>query len=145
MKSIAKHKADGTFKPSLHARKLVVEPLDYLPEPPENLPPEAHELWRTYATNLVSRRIIAEKDLGALEMLVSTLHLVQVSYRDLATQGPTLTNKGRAYPNPNLRTWSNAQRMAAQLLREFGLSPLSGQRLDSPPDEGNGHPDDDLY
>jgi len=145
MKSIAKHIKSGTYRPTLHARKLVVEPMNYLPEPPKNLPPEAHEIWRTITEDLIGRRIIAEKDLGALEMLVSTLHLVQVSYRDLATQGPTLSNKGRLYPNPNLRTWSGAQRMAAQLLREFGLSPLSGQRLDTPEDEGNGSPDDDLY
>ena len=69
-KSILDHIKNGTFRPSRHAGKGVKKHLNSVPEPPEDLPEMAKEIWRAEAKHLFEATTISAKDLPALQELV---------------------------------------------------------------------------
>ena len=113
---------------------------------PNYLPKEAKPIWDREVKALQDMRIISEKDIPAVAEMVSHLHTIELANEDIKLYGRLIkTNTGGLSRNPAYSTRREAYAFVLQYRKEFGLTPLSEQRMDKPPEEESGHPDDNLY
>lgn len=146
MKPISQHKSDGTYRNDRHGKKNQAEPLTSMPKFPSNLPEMCRDIWRTEVSNLVENRLIARKDLPAVAEMVRNIYLVNTTIELIEKYGALIQNdKGGIMRNPAFTTLEKAQSFVLQYRKEFGLTSLSGQKLDKKvePEEENEH--DNLY
>ena len=136
-KSILDHIKNGTYRPGRHAGKGVKESLPEPPRPPADLPESMRKIWENEVKTLFESTSIAEKDLPALRELVTQLHYMQLAAADLERNGLTITANLKAGPkvvqNPAFRVFQDCQRVVMQYRQQFGLTPMSGQKMTMPP------------
>ena len=145
-KPISQHRSDGTYRKDRHGKKNQAEPLTSMPKMPANLPDLCRDIWRMEVSNLVECRLIARKDLPAVAEMVRNIFLMQTTTELIDKYGALIENdKGGLMRNPAFTTLEKAQSFVLQYRKEFGLTSLSGQKLDKKvePEEQNEH--DDLY
>lgn len=149
MKTTAQHKADGTYRDDRHAKRMHFEPLETVPPPPDDLPKGAATIWSLEALNLVNLRTLHDKDLPALRDLVLNVYFMELAQRDLEKNGMTLfaelKDGKKPVSNPAWRQFQDAQKIVIQLRKEFGITPMSGQKIEKPEPPREKKFGDDLF
>lgn len=135
LKSAAKHKEEGTFRPNRHGGKVKATPINATPKPPNSLCKAAHGIWQTQVKNVLGMQILSEKDYSALETLCFLLWVQREAMADVVKTGQNIVSpKGVVQRNPSLVTLEKVNQQILQLQKEFGLTPLGAQRIDAPPE-----------
>jgi P27 family predicted phage terminase small subunit len=145
-KPISQHKSDGTYRKDRHGKKNQAEPLTSMPKFPPNLPELCRDIWRIEMSNLVECRLIARKDVPAVAEMVRNIFLVQTTGELIERYGALIENdKGGLIRNPAFTTLEKAQCFILQYRKEFGLTSLSGQKLDKKVEVEEENEHDNLY
>lgn len=135
IKSVAKHKEDGTYNATRHGGKIASKPINAIPKPPATLCKQAHGIWATQAKSVCGMKILSEKDYTALETLCFLLWVQREAMADVVKSGQNIVSpKGMIQRNPSLVTLEKVNQQILQLQKEFGLTPLGAQRIDAPPE-----------
>ena len=101
-------------------------PLDVVPPPPPHLDGDAAQEWRRVAAAAVALGSLRACDLPALALLAETLGLARAAQRALLAEGFAIaTAAGNPKGNPAARVLAEARQHAAQMLKDFGLTPSS--------------------
>ena len=101
-------------------------PLEVVPPPPPHLDGDAAQEWRRVAAAAVALGCLRACDLPALALLAETLGLARAAQRALLAEGFTIaTAAGNPKGNPAARVLAEARQHAAQMLKDFGLTPSS--------------------
>jgi P27 family predicted phage terminase small subunit len=101
-----------------------------MPPCPEHLDVEARKVWERLAPQLHARGLLTELDVDALGALCSTQAILSEARERLADEGLVVTGpRGAVKPSPWLAIANQAQRDLRSLAAEFGLTPLSRQRI----------------
>ena len=136
MKSVKQHIAQGTYRPDRHEGKGVTKGLEKPPPPPKDLPEAAREIWKAEVGELFAATVIAAKDLPTLRDLVMQVMYMRDAEADLKKNGLTIKADLKAgeklVTNPAWRIFQDAQKIVLQIRKEFGCTPLSGQRMTMP-------------
>jgi len=115
--------------PAPAATRLATPP----PCPPDLEPLEhAARLWRKLADQLTASKVLASTDLEALRVLCETWH----TYQGLAKFAEPKnmiqkTRSGYRQEHPGVRLRANASKQLLTLWRQFGLTPLTRDGVDS--------------
>ncbi len=146
MKSIQKHIEDNTYNTTRHGNKIKPSPIVTPIKMPETLPKEAAHIWRTEAKEVQEMRILSEKDIQALADLVRVIYRRECCEKDVKIYGYLIkTNSGAMQRNPALTTIEKCDTLIHAMRKEFGLTPLSAQRMATPPEDETPNEWDDLY
>lgn len=136
MKSITQHLKQATYRADRHEGKGVTNGLKKPPPPPKDLPEAAREIWKAEVGELFEATVIAAKDLPVLRDLVMQVMYMRQAEADLKTNGLTIKADLKAgqklVTNPAWRIYQDAQKIVLQIRKEFGCTPLSGQRMTMP-------------
>ncbi len=101
-------------------------PLEMAPPPPGHLDGDAAQEWRRVAAAAVAFGCLRVCDLPALALLAETLGLARAAQRALLAEGFAIaTAAGNPKGNPAARVLAEARQHAAQMLKDFGLTPSS--------------------
>lgn len=101
------------------------EALRSVPAPPMWLPAEAKAAWRAAAKVLVSRRVLTDGDLAALEGYALHVGHVRLAAKAIEAEGAYV--EGKRHPAFTTLTQSSAE--ARRLGAELGLSPTARNKL----------------
>lgn len=108
--------------------------LEMVPPPPPHLDENAAEEWRRVAAAAVALGSLRACDLPALALLAETLGLARAAQRALMAEGFTIsTAAGNPKGNPAARVLAEARQHAAQMLKDFGLTPSSRRQVEGWP------------
>jgi P27 family predicted phage terminase small subunit len=114
------------------------QPKATLPKCLRHLHGEAREAWKKLAPKLFALGLLTELDVTALSALCVTWALWHEAEQKLASEGLVVTGPRGPRPSPWIAIASRAARDMQALAAEFGLSPLSRQRIHvvppAPPD-----------
>jgi len=136
MKSQDQHIKDGTFRPNRHQHKGAKTRLETAPPPPAKMPKAAHAIWREIVAEIFETSALSLKDLGALSILVLHEWYCVTARADLEKNGLVIIAELKAGPkatqNPAWRVLQDATRVVVHLRQQFGLTPMSGQRMSLP-------------
>jgi len=109
-------------------------PLEVVPPPPPHLDGDAAQEWRRVAAAAVALGCLRACDLPALALLAETLGLARAAQRALLAEGFTIaTAAGNPKGNPAARVLAEARQHAAQMLKDFGLTPGSRGQVEGWP------------
>ena len=109
-------------------------PLKMAPPPPGHLDEDAAQEWRRVAAAAVALGSLRACDLPALALLAETLGLARAAQRALLAEGfVTATAAGNPKGNPAARVLAEARQHAAQMLKDFGLTPSSRGQVEGWP------------
>ena len=109
-------------------------PLEVVPPPPPHLDGDAAQEWRRVAAAAVALGSLRACDLPALALLAETLGLARAAQRALLAEGFTIaTAAGNPKGNPAARVLAEARQHAAQMLKDFGLTPSSRGQVEGWP------------
>ena len=109
-------------------------PLEEAPPPPPHLDGDAAEEWRRVAAAAVALGSLRACDLPALALLAETLGLARAAQRALLAEGFAIaTAAGNPKGNPAARVLAEARQHAAQMLKDFGLTPSSRGQVEGWP------------
>ena len=109
-------------------------PLEMAPPPPGHLDEDAAQEWRRVAAAAVAFGCLRACDLPALALLAETLGLARAAQRALLAEGfVTATAAGNPKGNPAARVLAEARQHAAQMLKDFGLTPSSRGQVEGWP------------
>ena len=101
-------------------------PLEVVPPPAPHLDGDAAQEWRRVAAAAVAFGCLRACDLPALAPLAATLGLARAAQRALLAEGFAIaTAAGNPKGNPAARVLAEARQHAAQMLKDFGLTPGS--------------------
>ena len=101
-------------------------PPEVVPLPPPHLDGDAAQEWRRVAAAAVALGCLRACDLPALALLAEALGLARAAQRALLAEGfVTTTAAGNPKGNPAARVLAEARQHAAQMLKDFGLTPSS--------------------
>jgi P27 family predicted phage terminase small subunit len=104
--------------------------LHELDEPPEHLPPEAQEFWRTSVTRLIEVGIIDRVDVPVLEQLAVQYARIRQAQRVLAQDGHYSRGAaGQLKRHPAMDIESNATAMFLKIAEHYALTPIARTRL----------------
>lgn len=121
MKSIAEHKADGTFRADRHGD---YEPSDGVPIAPDSLSGDALELFRELAETLAAEGGVCPLDAKALAELCSMSVEVAKLRAVIAEHGYTFrSDKGNVIQRPEVGILNQMMSHYIKLLQQFGLTP----------------------
>jgi P27 family predicted phage terminase small subunit len=122
----------GTLRADRELKTDFTERLTEPPPPPEQLAPDAAEIWNTIAAAAVGIGTLTAADLPLLGLLVSTMNAEATARATLATEGMTITaGSGGLKKHPAAAIAEAARSQALQMLKEFGLSPKARQSVDT--------------
>lgn len=109
---------------------IIPTPSARAPRPPKDFTPEEREIWRYYAPELARIGLLDNLSLTSFTMLVQLLAQHQEVNQRLVREGLTYTTK-RGIPrvNPLVSVEKKLWLSCFVMLKEFGLTPLSRQRL----------------
>lgn len=148
MKDIKTHKKEGTFRPSRHAGKVEVDALSKVPKPPHNLTKKGIKYWNIYCQHLLSFNSLQEKDLFAIADLCNQRVIADEAQAEVYTHGVMMAMPGREGTvyrrNPATSILQETIKTINAIEKQFGLTLLSGQRLNAT-ESDTGNPDDDLF
>jgi P27 family predicted phage terminase small subunit len=101
-----------------------------LDEPPEHLPPEAQEFWRTSITRLIEVGIIDRVDVPVLEQLAVQYARIRQAQRVLAQDGHySRGSAGQLKRHPAMDIETNATAMFLKIAEHYALTPVARTRL----------------
>jgi P27 family predicted phage terminase small subunit len=101
-----------------------------MPRCPSHLDAEARRVWRELAPQLYSAGLLTQIDGEALAAYCSSWSIWVQAKRKIAEEGLMVTGpRGGVRPSPWIAIARGAQRDLQSLAAEFGLSPLSRQRI----------------
>ena len=101
-------------------------PLGVVPPAPPHLDGDAAQEWLRVAAAAVALGSLRACDLPALALLAETLGLARAAQRALLAEGFAIaTAAGNPKGNPAARVLAEARQHAAQMLKDFGLTPGS--------------------
>jgi P27 family predicted phage terminase small subunit len=101
-----------------------------MPRCPSHLDAEARKVWQRLAPQLYAAGLLTELDTDALAALCSTVSILTEAKQHLAEEGLVVTGpRGGTRPSPWIAIARGAQQDMQRLAAEFGLSPLSRQRI----------------
>lgn len=108
----------------------VVEPEVSIPDPPDDMTPDAREVWITFARQLAGMRVMTKADTAALQMLCESWVRWKSATRTVQETG-FMVRSPSGYPiqNPMLSIANKAQEQCLKILAEFGLTPSSRSRI----------------
>ena len=90
---------------------------------PEGLSPEAGKIWKFYAPGLYESERLTPETAENFRLLCETLAIARAAASEIAQNGVTIETKtGVRKSNPAVAVFNLAQRQAAKLLRDFGLT-----------------------
>lgn len=109
---------------------------------PKYLLPETKKFMKTVIDELTEKKMLSEIDSGCLLMLAENYNIFLKSMEELNKGSLTfLSDRGNVSPNPLLRIAKDAESVYLQIMKEFGLSPLSRNKLsDDSKDSGEVSP-----
>ena len=109
---------------------------------PKYLLPETKKFMKTVIDELTEKKMLSEIDSGCLLMLAENYNIFLKSMEELNKGSLTfLSDRGNVSPNPLLRIAKDAESVYLQIIKEFGLSPLSRNKLsDDSKDSGEVSP-----
>lgn len=120
-KTLAEHKADGTYRSDRHGD---YQPSEGVPIAPDSLSGEALDLFRELAESLAAEGGICPLDGKALAELCSMSVEVARLRAVIAEQGYTfLTDKGNVIQRPEVGILNQMLSHYIKLLQQFGLTP----------------------
>jgi len=103
--------------------------------PPSSLPKAAKTIWRKLAKQLDEMELLARIDAGAFTVYCQALSEMHEANQHLETEGYFVKSpNGHMIQNPWLAIRKNAVKDIAKFAPEFGLSPVSRERLHVTPD-----------
>jgi P27 family predicted phage terminase small subunit len=109
-------------------------PLEVAPPAPGHLGEDAAQEWRRVAAAAVALGSLRACDLPALALLAETLGLARAAQRALLADGFAIaTAAGNPKGNPAARILAEARQHAAQMLKDFGLTPSSRRQVEGWP------------
>lgn len=148
MKDIKAHKKEGTFRAARHAGKVEVNALASTPKPPSNLTKKGAGYWKIYCQHLLSFNSLQEKDLFAIADLCNQRVIADEAQAEVDKHGVMMAMPGREGTvyrrNPATTILQETIKTINSLEKQFGLTLLSGQRLNAS-DADTGNADDDLF
>lgn len=130
-KSIAQHKAAGTYRADRHAKRAKVEVGDgaVALRPPATLRPELRPLWRKVVRTL-EPSWLATADVWLLAGLVEALYFQRESSDKLVGLGTVIkTENGDVHKSPFWMIWRQSVEVVRTLSSKLGLSPLDRAKL----------------
>ena len=138
----------GRKKPDKHLRLVgntrnrlqpsTVKALKTLPECPDYLEGEARELWTNLGGELVKRGVLTALDFDSFAALCICYGNTVQAQRILQKEGIVIADKkGSTKKNPAYSMWSGYMNLYRMFCNDFGLSPVSRNRVPIP------YPDDD--
>lgn len=109
---------------------------------PKYLLPETKKFMKTVIDELTEKKMLSEIDSGCLLMMAENYNIFLKSMEELNKGSLTfLSDRGNVSPNPLLRIAKDAESVYLQIMKEFGLSPLSRNKLsDDSTDSGEVSP-----
>ena len=139
-KSEEEKRFTGTLRASKSKKPIILPIDDGLRTPPARLSPEAAHLWLSEAVPLVDTGIVTIADVS---MLCDMLELI-VDYRRLRAEiGGQFIIEGAEGQPVRHPAWSICRDMLGQInsmRRDFGLSPLSREKLPAKPKQEEENP-----
>ncbi len=126
-----------------NSKRRPPQPPPVLPKPPDWIGADARELWMDLAPKLSRLGLLTELDVGAFTILCVTWGHWREADRYIAQHGDVYTNAaGLEKRHPMSGIASDTAKMLLTLCGQFGLTPLSRQRLQvPPPPDPDGPPD----
>jgi P27 family predicted phage terminase small subunit len=101
-----------------------------LPDRPDHLDGFGREAWDRIVPKLDALGVLTELDGEALSLYCETYSLARHAEAEIRTGGvTTFTDQGSLKPNPAVAVVSQARRLMAAILMEFGLTPSSRSRV----------------
>jgi P27 family predicted phage terminase small subunit len=104
-------------------------PIACFADPPADLAPEAHDMWRVAVEELASLRTLHESDLPLVEMLVSAAYRHRQARAQIDQYGPLVKGKNGPMVNPMLRVEKDMAASYLRLAETLGLTPVARLRL----------------
>lgn len=97
---------------------------------PSGLDPKAARFWKRYAPDLAKRGLLMPSDRASFQVLAETWALIQDCMALLREEGLTVRGVGHTVKkHPATSTLNGLLAQYRQLAAEFGLAPLSRERL----------------
>ncbi|MFC5270029.1 phage terminase small subunit P27 family [Adhaeribacter terreus] len=128
-------KLKGTYRKSRELKAPeALEPFTEIPAAPVDLPELARHVWNTTGAELVKNSILTNIDIPLFKSYCYQCFVIAEAQQHLETEGFTimLTNtKKQSYPakSPWISILNDAVQLANRLGSQFGLNPLSRQKL----------------
>ncbi len=139
-KSEEEKRFTGTLRASKSKKPIILPIDDGLRIPPERLSPEAAHLWLSEAVPLVDAGIVTIADVS---MLCDMLELI-VDYRRLRAEigGQFIIDGAEGQPvrHPGTSVLRDMLSQVNSMRRDFGLSPLSREKLPAKPKQEEENP-----
>jgi len=103
-------------------------------EPPAWIGKYGREFWKEEAPELIELGVLTEADLPMWSILCCTWNMLRRSLESLDQDGLTTKDeRGLPRKNPAWTLFNSAAKDFSRLAQEFGMTPLSRQRLDVKP------------
>ena len=126
MKTIAQHKADGTYRKDRHGNRVELPPLTSLPSVSSTtLSDRAQEYYQQFGEVLVNQGILTDMDLIALEVLADRYATYKLSQEHLNEYGHVFNGK----QSPYVSIQREAYKEVISIMRDFGMTPVSRTRI----------------
>jgi len=126
-KSVAQHKAEGTYRTTRHSVRAEMAIRSGVPEKPANLDEEGQRVWDKITSELPAE-VLSTLDTFALADLARTWSLL-CKYQQLVAQDP-LDDKLSRLLNATQSIW-------LKYAARFGLSPTDRSRIKTPPQQSD--------
>ncbi len=127
------HIRNGTFREDRHSPPILVGGRPgsaELSEPPEHLPAEAKEFWRSTVVRLVEVGLVDRVDVPLLEQLATQYARIRQARRVVEEVGHfSRGSMGQVREHPALKIEREATMLFQRLADQFALSPLARARL----------------
>lgn len=121
-KPIEQHKREGTYQPCRHSgpRPVIVSPVK-----PDDLSGGAGDVWDSLSPHVATLGIYTAADAMALRLLCESFALYIKNCDQLKSDGNQIGNK----EHPAVRSRSRHFREALELMRQFGMTPASRNKI----------------
>jgi P27 family predicted phage terminase small subunit len=118
--------------------KQVPDALISVPSPPSALTKEAKGEWRRVMSALISRRVLTNADVGAVERYCEAVGDVSIARATITKDGAYMPNRlGELKRHPAFSTLREATGEARRWAAELGLTPASRSRVGSSSEDTN--------
>lgn len=124
-KTTEQHKADGTYQPVRHAKRLNLPAISEAPPPPADFD-EAHKIaWVAFCETMKQHGILTGADHYAIRTFVESEVTAKTTYAILLAEG--FMQDGRKHPLHMV--YAEAVKTMRALYDQFGLTPRSRMNL----------------
>lgn len=133
-------KAKGLYRPSRHGdieKKVKLEYLSAVPEPPEDLDENGSKFWMDMLTQLLQvKGLITIADLPTFQLMSHKFQIWKKCAKIVREEGLfVIDDKGNTRENPALIQMEKAEKIFISMAREYGLTPSARNNLKQPEQE----------